>query len=95
MTQSWHVRVHFTEELKLDDIAGDKMEIKQRRAEKTGHVRGYHAADLRQDSMWLIEETAAGSVQLEPMRPSGERKHQSEIGNPTYSNHVHVSKHFS
>ena len=34
----------------------------------------HHAADPRSESMWLIEETGASSVQLELMRPSAEKR---------------------
>lgn len=40
MTQSNNVRVDFTEELTLDEMPGDQVEIRHRRAENIGHIRG-------------------------------------------------------
>lgn len=40
MTQPDNVRVDFTEELTLDEMPGDQVEIRHRRAETIGHIRG-------------------------------------------------------
>lgn len=40
LTQSENVRVDFTEELTLDEMPGDQVEIRHRRAENIRHIRG-------------------------------------------------------
>lgn len=40
MTQPENVRVDFTGELTLDEMPGDQVEIRHRRPESVGHIRG-------------------------------------------------------
>lgn len=61
-------------------MPGDEVEISgaQESRDHEAHQRIQHcAADRRRESIWLIEETAASSGQLEHTGPSAEGRDQS------------------